>query len=87
VQNGLRIAEQNCFRCHDSRQEGGKKSGRSWEFLGTLAASSPKKFAAYIRAPLSINPQAQMPGNPSYDDVTLAALTAYFRTFSKPAKP
>jgi len=28
-----------------------------------------------------------MPGNPQYDDATLAALTAYFRTFSGPAKP
>jgi mono/diheme cytochrome c family protein len=87
AQNGLRIAEQNCFRCHNAGREGGRKSGRSWEFLGTLAASSPKDFAAYIRAPQAKNPQAQMPGNPRYDDATLAALTAYFRTFSKPAKP
>ena len=87
VQNGLRIAEQNCFRCHNAGREGGRKSGRSWEFLGKLAASSPKDFAAYIRAPQAKNPQAQMPGNPRYDDATLAALTAYFRTFSKPAKP
>ena len=87
VQNGLRIAEQNCFRCHNAGREGGRNSGRSWEFLGTLAASSPKDFAAYIRAPQAKNPQAQMPGNPRYDDATLAALTAYFRTFSKPAKP
>jgi mono/diheme cytochrome c family protein len=83
----LRIAEQNCFRCHNKGREGGRKSGRSWEFLGTLAASSPKDFAAYIRAPQAKNPQAQMPGNPRYDDATLAALTAYFTTFSKPAKP
>jgi mono/diheme cytochrome c family protein len=87
AQNGLRIAEQNCFRCHNAGREGGRNSGRSWEFLGTLAASSPKDFAAYIRAPQAKNPQAQMPGNPRYDDATLAALTAYFRTFSKPAKP
>jgi mono/diheme cytochrome c family protein len=87
VQNGLRIAEQNCLRCHNAGREGGKKSGRPWEFLGALAASSPKDFAVTIRVPQAKNPQAQMPGNPDYDDATLAALSAYFRTFSEPAKP
>lgn len=87
VQDGLRIAEQNCSRCHNAGREGGKKSGRSWESLAAQAASSPKDFAAYIRAPLAKNPQAQMPANPQYDDATLAALTTYFRTFSMPAKP
>jgi mono/diheme cytochrome c family protein len=87
VQNGFRIAEQNCFRCHNAGREGGQKSGLSWESLSAFAATSPKDFAAYIRAPLAKNPRAQMPGNPQYDDATLAALTAYFRTFSKAAKP
>jgi hypothetical protein len=27
---------------------------------------------------------AKMPGNPEYDAATLAALTAYFRTFTAP---
>jgi mono/diheme cytochrome c family protein len=88
VQDGFRIAEQNCFRCHNAGSEGGRKSGLSWESLSLLAAASPRDFAAYIRAPLTKNPSAQMPGNPQYDDATLAALTAYFRTFSKlAAKP
>jgi mono/diheme cytochrome c family protein len=87
VQDGYRIAQQNCFRCHNAGREGGQKSGLSWEALSEFAAASPKDFAAYIRAPLAKNPRAQMPGNPQYDDATLAALTAYFRTFSGPAKP
>jgi mono/diheme cytochrome c family protein len=87
VRDGLRIAEQNCFRCHNAGREGGRKSGRSWDFLGALAARSPADFAAYVRAPSAKNPRAQMPGNPQYDDATLAALTAYFRTFSEAAKP
>jgi mono/diheme cytochrome c family protein len=87
VQDGLRIAEQNCFRCHNAGSEGGQKSGRSWESLGALAAESPKDFAAYIRDPLAKNPGAQMPGNPEYDNATLAALAAYFRTFSEAPKP
>ena len=87
VQDGFRIAQQNCFRCHNAGREGGQKSGLSWESLSAFAAASPKDFAAYIRAPLAKNPRAQMPGNPQYDDATLAALTAYFRTFSEPAKP
>ncbi len=87
VQDGFRIAQQNCYRCHNSGREGGQKAGRSWQSLGALASKAPKDFAAYIRAPLAKNPQAQMPGNPQYDDATLAALTAYFQTFSDRGKP
>jgi mono/diheme cytochrome c family protein len=86
VRDGFRIAEQNCFRCHNAGSEGGRKSGRSWESLASFAAASPKDFAAYIRAPLAKNPRAQMPGNPQYDDATLAALTAYYLTFFDPTK-
>jgi mono/diheme cytochrome c family protein len=87
VQNGFRIAQQNCFRCHNSGREGGLKSGLPWGTLSAIAASSPMDFAGYIRAPRAKNPNAQMPGNPQYDDATLAALTAYFRTFSEAPKP
>jgi mono/diheme cytochrome c family protein len=87
VQDGFRIARQNCFRCHNTGNEGGQKSGVSWEALSRFATASPKDFAAYIRRPLGRNSHAQMPGNPQYDDATLAALSAYFRTFSEPAKP
>jgi mono/diheme cytochrome c family protein len=82
VQDGFRIAKQNCFRCHNAGREGGMKSGRPWERLSQFAAASPKDFAAYIRDPLAKNPRAQMPGNPQYDEPTLAALTAYFKAFS-----
>jgi cytochrome c2 len=87
VQDGFRIAQQNCFRCHDAGGEGGLKSGRSWETLAAIAAGSPRDFAAYIRAPLSLNPHTQMPANPQYDDATLNALTSYFRTFAPSTKP
>jgi mono/diheme cytochrome c family protein len=87
VQNGFRIAQQNCFRCHNAGSEGGQKSGRPWDLLGGRAAASPKDFAAYVRAPQAKNPKSQMPGNPEYDDATLDALTSYFQTFSPTAKP
>jgi mono/diheme cytochrome c family protein len=87
VQDGFRIAQQNCFRCHNEGQQGGQKSGRPWDMLGGRAVASPKEFAAYIRAPQTKNPRAKMPANPQYDDATLSALTAYFRTFSLPTKP
>lgn len=86
VKDGYRIAAQNCFRCHNAGAEGGTKSGRPWDMLGAKAAAAPKDFAAYVRAPQSINPKAQMPGNPQYDDATLGALTAYFQTFAGPKK-
>ncbi len=87
VQDGFHIAQQNCFRCHNAGNEGGRKSGLSWASLSRLAESSPAEFSGYIRNPLAQNPQAQMSGFPGYDDATLAALTAYFRAFSETAKP
>jgi mono/diheme cytochrome c family protein len=84
VQDGYRIAQQNCFRCHNMGREGGTKSGHPWLVLSAWAAASPEYFADYVRNPQSRNPSAQMPGNPGYDDSTISALVAYFRTFSAP---
>lgn len=82
VQSGYRIAQQNCFRCHNMGDEGGTKAGRPWLVLSAWATASPGYFAAYVRNPESKNPKAQMRGNPDYDDKTIAALIAYFKTFS-----
>lgn len=87
VQNGYRIAQQNCFRCHNQSSEGGQKAGRPWLVLSAWASGSPDYFSAYVRNPQSKNPHAQMPGNPGYDDATLLALTAYFRTFTSRENP
>jgi mono/diheme cytochrome c family protein len=85
VQAGYKIAQQNCFRCHNMGDEGGQKSGRSWTVLTTWAQASPEYFSAYIRDPKSKNPKAEMPAFPTYDDATIAALNAYFRTFASSA--
>jgi mono/diheme cytochrome c family protein len=82
VQNGYRIAQQNCFRCHNMGTEGGTKAGRPWLVLSAWATASPDYFASYVRNPQSKNPQAQMRGNPDYDNKMIAALIAYFKTFS-----
>ncbi|MGA3102879.1 MAG: c-type cytochrome [Terriglobales bacterium] len=87
VQDGYRIAQQNCFRCHNSGKEGGTKAGHPWLVLSAWATASPEYFAAYIRHPQSRNPNAQMPGNPGYDDATIAALVAYFRAFAPSRAP
>jgi mono/diheme cytochrome c family protein len=84
---GYRIAQQNCFRCHNAGADGGQKSKVGWTVLSALATSSPSFFASYVRNPYSHNPNAQMPGNPSYDEATTAALVTYFKTFSQPEKP
>lgn len=86
VQTGYKIAQQNCYRCHNMGAEGGQKSGLSWQLLSTFAAGSPEFFAAYVRNPKATNPQAQMPGSPAYDDAIISALTAYFQTFSAKEK-
>jgi mono/diheme cytochrome c family protein len=82
VQSGYRIAQQNCFRCHNMGSNGGQKAGHPWMVLSIWATASPGYFAAYVRDPRSKNPHTQMSGNPEYDDATLHALTDYFRTFS-----
>ena len=87
VQAGFRIAQQNCFRCHNQGSDGGQKAGHPWLVLSAWANSSPEYFSAYVRNPQSKNPHAQMPGNPRYDDATLQALTAYFRTFTSRENP
>ena len=87
VQAGYRIAEQNCYRCHNMGREGGQKAGHPWLVLSAWAASSPEHFAAYVRDPKAKNPHADMPGNPGYDDATIGALRAYFQTFSPQEKP
>ena len=81
VQAGYRIAQQNCFRCHNAGREGGQKSQRPWLVLAAWATASPDFFNAYVRDPKTKNPASQMPGNPGYDDSTMRALNAYFRTF------
>ena len=86
VQDGFRIAQQNCYRCHNSGSEGGQKSGIAWKALAAIASASPGDFTAYIADPQKKNKQAQMPGNPQYDRATLNALAAYFQTFASPKK-
>jgi mono/diheme cytochrome c family protein len=87
LQSGYRIAEQNCFRCHNMGKEGGQKSGLSWVALSAIANAVPDLFGAYVRDPHAKNPQSQMPGRPDYDDATIRALTEYFQTFSRQEKP
>ena len=82
VQAGYRIARQNCIRCHNMGNEGGRKSGYPWPVLSAFATATPEDFMAYVRDPKTKNSQAQMPGNPGYDDATIRALLAYFQTFS-----
>jgi mono/diheme cytochrome c family protein len=82
LQDGFQIAQQNCFRCHNSGEEGGLKSGVPWTALAALAANSPDFFSAYVRDPKSKNPNTQMAASPAYDSATMAALIAYFRTFT-----
>jgi len=81
VQDGFKIAQQNCFRCHNNGAEGGLKSGVTWTVLAALAANSPGFFTDYVRDPKAKNPKTQMAGSPNYDDATMRALIAYFGTF------
>lgn len=87
VQAGFKIAQQNCFRCHNMGNEGGQKAGTSWTVLSAFAANSPEFFAKYVRNPMALNPQSQMAASPEYDDATMHLLIAYFKTFAPAEKP
>lgn len=79
---GYLISQENCFRCHNAGQYGGRMAGVSWSSLAKMANVKPAYFSAYIKDPQSQSAYAEMPGFPDYDDATLAALTAYFQTFA-----
>jgi len=82
VWQGYRIASQDCYRCHGLYGEGGERASRSWLVLAAWAATDETRFKQYIREPTQIQPCAKMPAHSTYDDQTLAALTAYFATFA-----
>jgi cytochrome c2 len=86
VEDGFKMAQQNCFRCHNQGSEGGLKSGVTWTVVAAVAANSPQFFTEYVRDPQSKNPHTQMAASPAYDDTTMAALIAYFRNFA-PTEP
>ena len=87
VQAGFRIAQQNCFRCHNADAEGGTKAGISWSVLAGWAAAAPEKFAAYVRNPQASNGNTQMAASPQYDDATMKALLDYFKAFANRRRP
>ncbi len=78
VWQGYRIAKQNCFRCHNAGDEGGRMAGRPWLVLSAWASSDPAHFRNYVRNPRAVNGTSHMPGNPQYDDATIELLRRYF---------
>ncbi len=87
VQAGYQIARQNCLRCHGPASYGRLKGQLNWAGIAFFVDASPKDFAAYVRNPKTVVKTAEMPGNPGYDDATVEALIAYFRTFLPKGKP
>jgi len=84
---GYRIALQNCLRCHRQGDIGGTKSPFGWPQMALIAEGNPAAFGKYVLRPNAVNPEANMPANPEYDAATIAALTAYFRSFATKAQP
>jgi mono/diheme cytochrome c family protein len=79
---GYRIVMQNCLRCHRNGDLGGTKSPFGWPQMALIAQGNPAAFGKYVVRPNSVNPEANMPANPEFDAGTIAALTAYFRSFA-----
>jgi hypothetical protein len=71
--DGYRIAQQNCYRCHNMGAEGGHMASPLAR-AGAMAKGSPEFFAKYVRNPQALNPHSKMAASPGYDDQTIAAL-------------
>ncbi len=82
VMDGYRIAQQNCYRCHNMGDEGGHMASLAWPVIAAMAKGSPEFFAKYVRNPQALNPRSRMAASPGYDDQTITALRAYFVTFA-----
>ncbi len=82
VMDGYRIAQQNCYRCHNMGAEGGRMASVPWPVVAAMAQGNPEFFAKYVRNPQALNPHSRMAASPGYDDQTIAALRAYFVTFA-----
>jgi mono/diheme cytochrome c family protein len=82
VMQGYKIAQQNCYRCHNMGAEGGHMASVPWPVIGALAKGNAEFFARYVRNPQAVNPSSRMAASPEYDDQTIAALRAYFSTFA-----
>jgi mono/diheme cytochrome c family protein len=82
VTQGYKIAQQNCYRCHNMGPEGGHMASVPWPVVGALAKGNAEFFAKYVRNPQAVNPSSRMAASPEYDDATIAALRAYFSTFA-----
>jgi mono/diheme cytochrome c family protein len=83
VAQGYAIAQQDCFRCHNMRGEGGTMARNSWLQLAEDAQEDGSRFKQTIRNPVSVKSDAKMPAHADYDDATLNALLAYFKTFQQ----
>jgi mono/diheme cytochrome c family protein len=84
---GYRIAQQNCYRCHNMGPEGGQMAGRSWQTLAMWASSEPQYFTRYVKNPQTLDRKNHMPGFPGYDAATIEALRRYFATFAEVGQP
>jgi hypothetical protein len=87
VMDGYRIAQQNCYRCHNMGAEGGRMASVAWPLVAAMAKGNPEFFAKYVRNPQALNPHSRMAASPGYDDQTIAALRAYFVTFAPGETP
>jgi hypothetical protein len=78
---GFAIAKVECIKCHNAGSSGGTKGHSSWSMLSRDATRDPDTFAKRIRDPKSVDTSSVTPPNLNYDTATLAAITAYFKSF------
>ncbi len=82
VQKGYTIAMGSCISCHNAGDQGGTMAMRPWSILAIYAATNSDHFRSYVVNPQKFNPTTKMPAHPTFDDKTLDALQAYFKTMA-----
>src|SRR5260370_25728139 len=60
VMQGYRIAQQNCYRCHNMGAEGGHMASVPWPVVGALAKGNAEFSARYGANPQTRNPSIRM---------------------------
>ena len=78
----MRLCDRIAFAATTWVLKAARMAGHSWMELAWMANSDPMRFHYTIRDPASVRPGAKMPPHSDYDDATLDALTAYFKTFA-----
>jgi mono/diheme cytochrome c family protein len=84
VQQGMTIAINECFSCHNAGAYGGGMAQKPWPVLAIHAATNADYFRKMVTNPQQFKPGVAMPDHKFWDDATFEAVEAYFKATLPP---